>query len=689
MNRESSEPTGRLTEADVQRLVEQRTSQLQATIERLQQELKQRDVEQKTLRKDEEHFRLFFEGSPLGYQSLDEQGRFLDVNSAWLATFGYSRAEVIGSWFGDFLAPEYVERFKERFPQFKAIGETCGVQFEMTRKDGSRILVEFNGKVGYDNEGNFLQTHCVLRDITESQRAEEELREVSTRVTRILESISDGFFALDRNLVVTFFNKAAEDLLGRSSEDVVGRHLFDEAFPEAKGTVFDKEYTKALREGKATSFEAYFDSELYANWYDVRAYPYKEGLSVYFQVTTERKQAEEEMQKLRALLRNMIDSMPSSLVAVDTQGQVTLWNNWAENSMALSPEQAEGQPLEELFPVMREQLDHVRGAIRNREVRNKEKIATYQGGETCFSNVTVYPLLSNGVEGAVIRIDDVTERVRLEEIMIQSEKMMAVGGLAAGMAHEINNPLSGILQNVQVIADRIGGDLPANRQLAEQCGTTLQAIQAYVRGRKINDMLEAVRSSGKRASDIVQNMLSFSRRSDSRIEYHDLAELLDQTLELAASDYDLKKKYDFRQIEVVRRYAPGLPKVPCEATKIQQVILNLLKNGAHAMAEWPDRVQPPCFVLRTAMQQDDMVRIEIGDNGPGMDEPTRRRAFEPFFTTKDVGVGTGLGLSVSYFIITENHGGRMAVESAPGNGTKFIISLPLERQDGRGSGRAS
>jgi signal transduction histidine kinase len=118
-----------------------------------------------------------------------------------------------------------------------------------------------------------------------------------------------------------------------------------------------------------------------------------------------------------------------------------------------------------------------------------------------------------------------------------------------------------------------------------------------------------------------------------------------------------------------------VPKVRCEATKIQQVYLNILKNGAQAMTEDPDTIAPR-FTLRV-MEDGEMVRVEIEDNGPGMEEAVRKRIFEPFFTTKSVGIGTGLGLSVSYFIITENHRGSLSVLSTPGVGTCFVIRLPI------------
>jgi signal transduction histidine kinase len=121
-----------------------------------------------------------------------------------------------------------------------------------------------------------------------------------------------------------------------------------------------------------------------------------------------------------------------------------------------------------------------------------------------------------------------------------------------------------------------------------------------------------------------------------------------------------------------------MPKVPCMATEIEQVMLNLLKNAAQAMAEKVSGGMHPRITLRLR-HDGDTARIEVEDNGPGMDEKHRKRVFEPFFTTKEVGTGTGLGLSVSYFIVTSNHKGRMAVESEPGRGARFIIELPLEQ----------
>jgi polar amino acid transport system substrate-binding protein len=260
-------------------------------------------------------------------------------------------------------------------------------------------------------------------------------------------------------------------------------------------------------------------------------------------------------------------------------------------------------------------------------------------------------------------------------MMIQSEKMLSVGGLAAGMAHEINNPLAGILQNAEVIKRRFDLDLPANRKEAENLKIDLSKIREYLINRNILKMLTQVQDSGKRASRIVKDMLSFSRKNDSSNAFYDIPDLIEKTIDLASKDYDLKKKFDFRNILIDKEYEKNIPQVPCNFSNIQQVFFNILKNGAQAMQE--NKKKKPKFMIKIKKEQE-FVRIEIRDNGPGIPKENISRIFEPFFTTKDIGLGTGLGLSVSYFIINENHRGTMVVESESGKGANFIIRLPIK-----------
>ena len=271
---------------------------------------------------------------------------------------------------------------------------------------------------------------------------------------------------------------------------------------------------------------------------------------------------------------------------------------------------------------------------------------------------------------------DVTEQVKMGDLMAQTEKMMMVGGLAAGMAHEINNPLGIIMQNIQNIQRRVSPDLPANQEVARSTGVELYQMREYLEQRGILKFMHQMHEAGDRMSRIITNMLKFSRKSESRIESASLEMVLEQALELAASDYDLKKQYDFKRIEIIREYAADLPKVPLTVLEVEQVLLNLMKNAAQAMAFAQGKKQHR-MTLRTG-QTGDWAIMEIEDNGPGMSKEVQRRIFDPFFTTKEVGIGTGLGLSVSYAIITNNHHGRLEVRSQPGEGTCFTIMLPMQ-----------
>lgn len=389
----------------------------------------------------------------------------------------------------------------------------------------------------------------------------------------------------------------------------------------------------------------------------------------------ERLRAEREAARMRSYLQNVIDSMPSVMVAVDQQGRVQQWNAQAERLTELPRDHSQDRRLDEVYPALAGEMPGIYQAIRTGTPLKRERVQINDSAQERWVDIMIYPLLTTGVEGAVVRVDDATERVRMEEMMIQTEKMMSVGGLAAGMAHEINNPLGIILQSTQNVLRRIAPDLRKNVEAAAAAGVNLSAVQSYFEQRGIFEFLQDISSAGKRAATIVTNMLNFSRRTESDSTWVDLGELLRRTVDLAASDYDLKKKYDFRHIEIVYDLDPELPKLPCVETKIEQVILNLLKNAAQAIGQHGG-VAHPRITCRTR-RADDLARIEIEDNGPGMPEHVRRRVFEPFFTTKEVGTGTGLGLSVSYFIITDNHKGSMEVESTEGVGAKFIIRLPL------------
>ena len=552
---------------------------------------------------------------------------------------------------------------------------------------------DYNVRANKEGEDELGQLTDAFNDMLgQIQQRDKDLRserDWSTGIVRGSPAIICGI-AADGS--TNFINPAGERITGYSSEELVGQNWWKLFYPDDKYEKVKKLFEN-FQKGDLKDFEMILTNrsgeKRVISWNSLNVHDDNGELVEvigFGNDITERRKATQEMDRLRNLLKNVVNSMPSVLVGVDLDGRVTQWNRQAEEETGIKENDAHGRTLEDVFPRLAEEMDNVGEAIRSKRSQESAKVQDYIDGKRRFSDITVYPLVSNDIEGAVIRVDDVTDQVRLEEMMIQSEKMMSVGGLAAGMAHEINNPLAGIIQNIQVMRNRMSGITPKDKRAAEECGTTIEAIKDFNEERGMFKMIEGIMESGRRAAKIVENMLNFSRKSESQFAPHKLSDLLDNTLELAENDYDLKKKYDFRQIEIVREYDSDAPEVPCEHTKIQQVILNLLKNGAHAMnekfggtREWNGTSGKPCFTLRVN-RDEEMVCMEIEDNGAGMDEETCKRIFEPFFTTKEVGQGTGLGLSVSFFIIADNHHGTMNVESILGQGTKFSIRLPLERE---------
>nr|WP_319397011.1 PocR ligand-binding domain-containing protein [uncultured Desulfobacter sp.] len=389
------------------------------------------------------------------------------------------------------------------------------------------------------------------------------------------------------------------------------------------------------------------------------------------------KKADNELHKAQAYLSNVINSMPSILIGIDSDEKITQWNRNAELTTGLSFADVVSKSFRTIFPSLKNELPDIRNVLKNNQIIRHNKRTLTDKNATRYVDITMFPIIDEHTKGAVIRIDDATERVRVERMMLQSEKMLSIGGLAAGMAHEINNPLASIMHSAYVMKNRLEDiDMPANLRVAKELGISMVDIRSFMEKRNIFRMLSAMHESGSRAAEIVNNMLSFARKSESKFSFHYPNELVDKILDLATTDYDLKKQYDFKSIEIRKQYEDNLPALLCESGEIQQVLLNIFRNGAQAMQS--AKTKHPQFIIRiyTEKVPNSVVSLEIEDNGPGMDADTCSKVFDPFFTTKPVGVGTGLGLSVSYFIITENHKGRMEVISEPGKGATFIIRLP-------------
>jgi len=254
----------------------------------------------------------------------------------------------------------------------------------------------------------------------------------------------------------------------------------------------------------------------------------------------------------------------------------------------------------------------------------------------------LYFSMASGVSKAIERLDAQRARTRLvQERLLQSEKMSSVGQLVSGVAHELNNPLTGIMGFAQLLL--------------------LRDLEESARGQ-----VETIYAEAERASKIVSNLLTFARRRKAHKEPVNLNTLIERVLEL--------RKYDLRvrNIEVDLHLDPELPETMADANQMQQVFLNVIINAEQAMRSESESGR---LEVRTS-GSGGVVTISMRDSGAGMPADTLRRIFDPFFTTKDAGDGTGLGLTISYGII-EEHGGRIWAESREGSGTTFFIELPL------------
>ncbi|HKR58150.1 MAG TPA: ATP-binding protein, partial [Pyrinomonadaceae bacterium] len=352
-----------------------------------------------------------------------------------------------------------------------------------------------------------------------------------------------------------------------------------------------------------------------------------------------------ELKLLKEFNESIIESINVGLLAVDLEGRVTRMNSALEDILGLARDQANGKRVEELFSEdFADTLWQVLGndRWRLREIRNIYKIHTAtRAGQTLVLNIAIAPLQDLQEQtGALVVVEDVTSRIRLEEQLQQREKLSSIGLLAAGVAHEVNTPLTGVSSYTQMLL----GMLP-------------EADPKHA-------LLQKVRRQAERATNIVNNLLNFSR-TGSATEFGevDIHRVLDDTLQL------LEPQLRRSQIEIERVYQEDQPLVFGNSGKLQQIFTNLLLNARDAI---PDGGR---IKISTTNTDGNSLVVEIADSGIGIAPENVAKIYDPFYTTKGVGRGTGLGLAVSYGIIQE-HSGHISVDSTPGRGTTFKITLP-------------
>lgn len=364
----------------------------------------------------------------------------------------------------------------------------------------------------------------------------------------------------------------------------------------------------------------------------------------------------DDLEMSQAYLKSILDSMPLMLIGLDGDMKITHWNTWAEKISGVGAAKVLGQYLWDAYPTIGLLPDQVRDAMQEGKTIN---IKQGQRGMFYF-DITMYALKTSHSKGLVILVDDVTQQTKTENLAIQRDKMSAIGELTSTMGYDLLPPLRSIL-------DSLDGMLEKTRSQDRQ--TQLEHEIASV----LADAVE----QGKQASAIINNLLQFSRSLEDQKQTVNLPELIDHALELAETLFTSASGLRFREIKIVKNYAADLPVIPCYVAGLQQVFLSLFRHAFHNFDVNKRAAVEPTITVDLSEFYDSLW-IKVQHNGKGLTGEEQQVIFEPFFQSDLVeGERIENRLSFSYFIITEDHGGRMSVTSDVDIGTTFHIQLEL------------
>ena len=596
------------------------------------------------IEKSERRYRELYEKSPLGYQSLDAEGHFIDVNQAWLDLLGYSREEVIGRWFGDFLVPTQVELFRERFPYFKSAGRIHS-EFEIKRKDGSIALIGFDGIIGHDLAGNFKQTHCVLQDITERKKAEEALIESEANYRNLINGMNETAWVIDFDGNFVEVNAAAVKALGYSKEELlsigikgIDKHLSPEQIKKLVSTmvtirnrVFETVHT--AKDGKEIPVE--ISSSLIT-------YQGKQAILSIARNISERKKAEEALRQERDMLESVTAASGAGLVIISKDYHVL----WANDFI----KRYKGDTIGKLCYATLNSLDApcldcgvAKIYAGTTTLDSHEYFSTTVDGNPYWVEIVATPLTDeNGnITSAVEICVDVTERKKNEEKLRESiyknelmnEKLHVVGGLTR---HDARNKLMVIRSNVYLLKKQIG-DNP-----------------------KLAKYLEDIDSAINQSDKIFEFSRSYETIGVEKPSKTDVAQCFNQAFALLPNLGTIKIINDCQGLEVM---ADSL---------LKQLFYNLIDNSL----KHGEKVTQ----IRLRYKKDeDEVKLFYEDNGVGIPDANKSKLFAEGFTT---GKSTGLGLFMIKKMV-EVYGWTITEEGEPGTGAKFTITIPKLSKNGK------
>jgi PAS domain S-box-containing protein len=495
-----------------------------------------------------------------------------------------------------------------------------------------------------------------IRDISERVKAEKDLRFTYFG----LDHSNDAAFWMDAQGHFVYVNQAACSNLGYTREELLSMRLADidpdfptEAWPQVWEEVRRRKvWTLTARH--RTKEGHTFPVEVTANYvnFDGQEYDCTMVRDISERVLAEQKlqSAAQNSERLREELELLLDSVPEGIYGMDPQGMITFANpaaakllGWNQADLIgksahdiMHHSHPDGSPYDPKTCPITMTLSQRTNQSEHNEVYWRKDGAHFEVEYVCAE------IREGGkILGAVVIFRDISDRRRLEAVARQSEKMSGIGQLAAGVAHELNNPLGVILGFAQALTRRISASDPNA------------------------DPLRSIEREAIRCRNLVQNLLLFSREHKPGFSLENPVTMLQSALSLVEAQAKVKR------VEVRKEIAPDVPVVEMDGNQIQQVIINLCSNAMDAM--------PDGGVLTVGLgREEDRIVLRIADNGSGIPKEIREKIWEPFFTTKAAGKGTGLGLSLVYEIVHKHHG-QIDLQSEVGKGTAFSIRLPFSQ----------